>query len=47
MKLTANRQIEVSLLIVAPMLTLLIVALPLVVPMLYSRKFTPVVPMLR
>lgn len=45
MKITANRQIEVSLLIVAPMLTLLITALPLVVPMLYSSKFAPVVPM--
>lgn len=45
MKFTANRQIEVSLLIVAPMLTLLIMALPLVVPMLYSSKFKPVVPM--
>lgn len=45
MKTIANRQIEVSLLIVAPMLTLLITALPLVIPMLYSHKFSPVVPM--
>lgn len=45
MKAIANRQIEVSLLIVSPMLTLLITALPLVVPLLYSHKFSPVVPM--
>lgn len=45
MKTIANRQIEVSLLIVSPMLTLLITALPLVIPMLYSHKFSPVVPM--
>ena len=43
--LTANRQIEVSLLIISPLLTLVITALPLLVPLLYSDKFAPVVPM--
>lgn len=43
--LAANRQIEVSLLIIAPMLTFLIMALPLLIPLLYSGKFTPVVDM--
>lgn len=43
--LTANRQIEVSLLVISPMLTLMITALPLLVPLLYSGKFAPVVPM--
>ena len=43
--LAANRQIEVSLLIVAPMLTLMITALPLLIPLLYSGRFAPVAPM--
>ena len=43
--LLANRQIEVSILLVAPMLALLIVALPLVLPLLYSHRFMPVVGM--
>lgn len=43
--LAANRQIEVSLLIISPMLAFLITALPLLVPLLYSGKFAPVVPM--
>lgn len=43
--LTANRQIEVSLLIISPMLAFLIIALPLLVPLLYSGSFAPVVPM--
>lgn len=42
---TANRQIEVSLLIISPMLALLIIALPILIPLLYSSKFLPVVPM--
>jgi len=41
----ANRQAEVSLLIMGPMLALLIVLLPLLLPLLYSGKFVPVVPM--
>ncbi len=40
-----NRQIEVSLLIVSPMLSALIVALPVVVPLLFSARFAPIVPM--
>lgn len=40
-----NRQIEVSLLIVSPMLAALIVALPLIVPLLFSARFAPIVPM--
>ena len=43
--LTVNRQIEVSLLIVSPMLAALIVLLPLLVPLLFSAKFLPMVPM--
>ena len=43
--LAANRQIEVSLLIISPLLTFMITALPLLVPLLYSGKFAPVVPM--
>lgn len=42
---TVNRQIEVSLLIVAPMLSALIVFLPVLVPLLFSSKFVPMVPM--
>lgn len=45
MTLAANRQAEVSLLILSPMLTLLIAALPVLIPLLYSGKFAPVVPM--
>lgn len=43
--LSVNRQIEVSLLIVAPMLAGLIVALPMLVPLLLTSKFLPMVPM--
>ena len=43
--LTANKQIEVSLLMISPMLVMLIVGLPLLVPLLFSAKFVPVVPM--
>lgn len=45
LSLTVNRQIEVSLLIVAPMLAALIVLLPVIVPLLFSAKFLPMVPM--
>ena len=45
LSLTVNRQIEVSLLIVAPMLAALIVLLPVLVPLLFSAKFVPMVPM--
>ena len=45
MSLTVNRQIEVSFLMMAPMLVGLIVALPLLIPMLFTREFMPVVAM--
>lgn len=41
----ANRQIEVSVLIMSPMLAALIVFLPLLMPLLFSGKFLPVVEM--
>ena len=43
--LMVNRQIEVSLLIAAPMLAILLIGLPLFVPLLYSAKFLPIVTM--
>ena len=43
--LTVNRQIEVSLLIVSPMLAALIVGLPVLIPLLFSAKFLPMVGM--
>lgn len=43
--LMVNRQIEVSLLIVSPMLAILIIALPLLIPLLFSSKFLPMVGM--
>ena len=42
---TVNRQMMVSLLLISPMLAALIIALPLLVPMLFSGKFLPVVGM--
>lgn len=42
-----NRQIEVSLLIVSPMLVALIIGLPLIVPLLLSNRFLPAVPMMQ
>jgi len=43
--LTVNRQMEVSLLILAPMLTALIVLMPVVVPLMFTRDFLPVIAM--
>ncbi|MBQ3630295.1 MAG: oligosaccharide flippase family protein [Prevotella sp.] len=40
-----NRQCEVTLLIIAPMLAALMVALPVIIPLLFSREFMPVVGM--
>ena len=40
-----NRQIEVSLLIMSPMLAVLIIALPVLMPLLYSNMFLPVIAM--
>ena len=43
--LTVNRQMEVSLLIISPMLTALIVFLPILIPLLFSSEFIDVVTM--
>lgn len=43
--LTINRQIEVSLLMVSPMLVALTVFLPILIPLLFSGKFLPIVSM--
>ena len=40
--LAVNRQIEVSLLIIAPMLAFMLLALPVLIPLLFSGKFAPV-----
>lgn len=45
--LTVNRQIEVSLLIIAPMLVALMFATPILIPLLFTREFMPVVDMMR
>ncbi|MBR1485157.1 MAG: oligosaccharide flippase family protein [Prevotella sp.] len=45
MRDTVNRQIEVSLLIVSPMLVGLIVFMPIIIPLLFTRDFLPVVAM--
>ena len=45
MRDTVNRQIEVSLLIVSPMLVGLMVFMPIVIPLLFTADFLPVVAM--
>lgn len=40
-----NKQMEVSLLLLSPMLVALLTALPILVPLLFSREFLPVVTM--
>lgn len=45
LSLTVNRQIEVSLLIIAPMMAVFIIALPILLPLLFSGKFLPVIAM--
>lgn len=42
---TVNRQIEVSLLLLSPMLVALLMMLPVLIPMLFSKEFLPVVDM--
>lgn len=42
---TVNKQMEVSLLLLAPMLAALIMSLPLLIPLLFSNEFVPVVAM--
>lgn len=44
---TVNRQIEVMLLLVSPLLVLFMVALPILVPLLFSNKFLPIIDMVR
>ncbi len=42
-----NRQIEVSFLLVSPLLVFFTIGLPILMPLLYSGKFTPVVGMMQ
>lgn len=42
---TVNKQMEVSLLLLSPMLVGLLTLLPVLIPLLFSREFQPVVPM--
>lgn len=42
---TVNKQIEVSILIVSPMLVGLIIFLPVLIPLLFSKEFIPVITM--
>lgn len=44
---TVNRQIEVSLLIISPMLILFSITLPLLLPLLFSSKFLPIIGMVQ
>lgn len=44
---TVNRQIEVSLLIVSPMLVVFMVSLPILLPILFSNQFLPMQGMMR
>ena len=43
--ITVNRQIEVSVLLLSPMLAMFIISLPVLLPLLYSGRFIPVVAM--
>lgn len=45
--LTVNKQIEVSLHLVSPMLVFFILAMPVLLPALYSGKFMPALPMMQ
>lgn len=44
---TVNHQMEVSLLLVAPLLVIFLIGLPVLLPLLYSGKFLPVLGMMR
>lgn len=44
---TVNRQMEVSVLLLAPLLVAFMLALPIVIPMLYSSTFLPALGMVR
>ena len=45
MNQTVNQQMEVGVLLVAPMLALFVLAMPVLVPLLFSSKFVDAVPM--
>lgn len=45
MNQTVNQQIEVGVLLVTPMLTLFVLAMPILVPLLFSAKFVNAIPM--
>jgi O-antigen/teichoic acid export membrane protein len=45
--LVVNRQIEVSLLLIAPLLVFFMISLPILLPLFYSAKFTPVIGMMQ
>lgn len=47
MNLVVNRQIEVSILLVSPLLVAFIVGAPILLPLLYSGKFMPVMGMMK
>ena len=47
MNLVVNRQIEVSILLVSPLLVAFIVDAPILLPLLYSGKFMPVIGMMK
>ena len=42
-----NRQIEVSILLISPMLVAMIVFMPIIIPLLYSPDFNSVIPMVQ
>ena len=44
---TVNKQIEVSLLLISPMLVVFMMALPILLPLLYTGKFMPVLGMMQ
>lgn len=44
---TVNRQIEVMLLLISPLLVAFMVSLPVLVPLLFSHKFIPIIDMVR
>ena len=44
---TVNKQIEVSLLLISPMLVAFMIALPILLPLLYTGKFMPVLGMMQ
>lgn len=45
MNVTINRQIEACVLLISPFLTIFVMAMPLIVQILYTDKFTPAIPM--